>query len=194
MFALRSQGLELIEVAPGVDLKKDILDLMDFEPIVPRPPRLMDKRIFRSEPMGLKDDLLSISLEDRITYDSKKNMLFANLAGYAVKTIEDVASIREIIENLVKPLDKKVVAIGNYDESFIDPDLIDAYSEMQKYLTENYFTRVSRYTTSAFLRMKLGDALEKRGVSPHIYESAEEAHAFLTRWRPIVGPTQKYTA
>lgn len=180
VFALRSQGLELIEVAPGVDLKKDILDLMDFEPIVPRPPRLMDERIFRSEPMGLKDDLLSISLEDRITYDSKKNMLFANLAGYAVKTIEDVASIREIIENLVKPLDKKVVAIGNYDESFIDPDLIDAYSEMQKYLTENYFTRVSRYTTSAFLRMKLGDALEKRGVSPHIYESAEEAHAFLT--------------
>ena len=50
---------------------------------------------------------------------------------------------------------------------------------MQKYLTENYFTRVSRYTTSVFLRMKLGGALAKRGVPPHIYESADEAHAFL---------------
>lgn len=179
VFALCDQGLELIEIAPGVDRKRDILDCMDFEPIVRRPPRLMDARIFRPAPMELKDDLLSIALDDRITYDSQKNMLFANLAGYAVKTMADVASIRAIIENLLQPLGKKVVAIGNYDEFFIDPDLIDAYSEMQKYLTENYFTRVSRYTTSAFLRMKLGDALEKRGVPPHIYESADEAHAFL---------------
>ena len=179
VFALCDQGLELIEIAPGVDLEKDILDRMDFEPIIPRPPKVMDERIFRSKPMELKDDLLSIALDDRITYDPKKNMLFANFAGFSVKTMEDVMSIREIIENLLKPLGKKVVAIGNYDESFIDPDLIDAYSEMQKYLTENYFTRVSRYTTSAFLRMKLGGALEKRGLPPHIYESAEEAHAFL---------------
>jgi propionate CoA-transferase len=179
VFALCDQGLELIEIAPGVDLEKDILDRMDFEPIIPRPPRLMDERIFRPEPMELKNDLLSIALDDRITYDPQKKMLFANLAGYAVKTIEDIASIRATIVNLIKPLGKKVDAIGNYDDFFINPDLIDAYSEMQTYLMEKYFTRVSRYTTSAFLRMKLGDALEKRGVSPHIYESAEEAHAFL---------------
>jgi len=180
VFSLCDQGLELIEIAPGVDLQKDILDLMGFEPIVPHPPKLMDARIFRPEPMGLKDDLLSSSLEDRITYDPKQNMLFVNLAGYAVQTFEDVSSIRSIIENLIQPLDRKVDAIGNYDESFIDPALMDEYAEMQKYLTENYFNRVSRYTTSAFLRMKLGDALERRGLSPHIYESAEEAHAFLT--------------
>ncbi len=38
---------------------------------------------------------------------------------------------------------------------------------------------VTRYTTSGFLRMKLGDALEKRGVAPHIYESAAEAEKSL---------------
>ncbi|MBV8225854.1 MAG: hypothetical protein JO232_11785 [Verrucomicrobia bacterium] len=38
---------------------------------------------------------------------------------------------------------------------------------------------MTRYTTSGFLRMKLGDALEKRGVAPHIYESAAEAHRTL---------------
>ena len=37
----------------------------------------------------------------------------------------------------------------------------------------------TRYTTSGFLRMKLGDALEKRGVAPHIYESATEAEKSL---------------
>ncbi len=179
VFSLCERGVKLIEIAPGVDLQKDVLDFMDFEPIISKQPRLMDARIFCSEPMGLKDDLLSISLEDRITYDAKKNMLFANLAGYSVKTLEDVLSIRTITENLLKPLGKRVDAIGNLDKSFIDPDLIDAFSEMQQYLTEKYYRRVSRYTTSAFLRMKLGNAMQKRGLPPHIYESAKEAQAFL---------------
>jgi propionate CoA-transferase len=59
--------------------------------------------------------------------------------------------------------------------AFVKKDKIVSAQE-----TEKYFNRVSRYTTSAFLRMKLGDALERRGLPPHIYESAEEAHAFLT--------------
>lgn len=50
---------------------------------------------------------------------------------------------------------------------------------MQRYLMENYFARVSRYATSAFLRIKMGAALEKSGMAAHIYESPEEAHAFL---------------
>ena len=50
---------------------------------------------------------------------------------------------------------------------------------MVKFLVDNYYTGVTRYTTSAFLRMKLGDALQKRDVAPHIYESHEEAKAAL---------------
>ena len=34
---------------------------------------------------------------------------------------------------------------------------------------------VTRFTTSAFMRAKLGDALAKRGVAPHIFESEAEA-------------------
>jgi propionate CoA-transferase len=181
VFSLCPEGLELIEIAPGVDLQKDVLDLMAFQPVMRRPPKLMDARIFHPDTMGLKDDLLSISLEDRISCDPVSHVLFANLAGYAVKTASDIDAIRSTIENILKPLGHKVSAIGNYDDFFIDPDLIDAYSEMQKYLSERYFTTVSRYTTSAFLRMKLGDALEKRGMPPHIYESQEEAHRFLMK-------------
>jgi hypothetical protein len=33
----------------------------------------------------------------------------------------------------------------------------------------------TRFTTSAFMRAKLGDQLEQRGVAPHIYESEDEA-------------------
>ena len=40
---------------------------------------------------------------------------------------------------------------------------------------ERYFHGVTRFTTSAFMRAKLGHALEGRGVAPHIFESEEEA-------------------
>ncbi|MCD8007254.1 MAG: 3-oxoacid CoA-transferase [Oscillospiraceae bacterium] len=53
VFRLTEKGLELIEIAPGVDLQKNILEKMDFEPIVSPELRLMDERIFREEPMGL---------------------------------------------------------------------------------------------------------------------------------------------
>jgi propionate CoA-transferase len=52
---------------------------------------------------------------------------------------------------------------------------------MVKYLVDRYYSGVTRYTTSAFLRMKLGDALQKREVGPHIYESRQEARAALKK-------------
>ncbi|SHO42599.1 propionate CoA-transferase [Desulfopila aestuarii DSM 18488] len=51
VFQLTNEGLELIEIAPGIDLKKDILDLMDFSPIMHAPPKLMEPRIFKAGPM-----------------------------------------------------------------------------------------------------------------------------------------------
>jgi propionate CoA-transferase len=40
---------------------------------------------------------------------------------------------------------------------------------------------VTRYTTSSFLRMKLGDALQRRSVATYIYESPEEASSHDAR-------------
>lgn len=66
----------------------------------------------------------------------------------------------------------------NYDAFEISEDLLDDYSAMVKYLTERYCSHVSRYTTSAIMRMKLGDALENRGVSSHIFDTQREAVNF----------------
>ena len=52
VFRLVPEGLELVEIAPGVDLERDILAQMDFRPII-RDPRPMDPRLFRVAPMGL---------------------------------------------------------------------------------------------------------------------------------------------
>ena len=53
VFELRKEGLTLTEIAPGVDLEKDVLGLMEFKPIVAGDLKLMDGRIFRPEKMGL---------------------------------------------------------------------------------------------------------------------------------------------
>jgi propionate CoA-transferase len=53
VFELRQQGPVLIEIAPGIDLQRDIRPAMEFEPAVAAEVRTMDPRIFRDEPMGL---------------------------------------------------------------------------------------------------------------------------------------------
>jgi propionate CoA-transferase len=60
VFRLTRDGLELTEIAPGVDLQRDILAKMDFRPLIPKEPRLMDPRIFAAEPIGLREHMLSI--------------------------------------------------------------------------------------------------------------------------------------
>ncbi len=179
VFSLCQDGLELIEIAPGIDLDSQILALMDFKPIMRRPPKLMDERIFRFAPMGIKDDLLTIPMEDRFAYHAADNIFFINLENYYIKTSEEIQRMREIVGGILEPLGKKVHTIANYDNFNVSPHLLDEYVEMVKYAAGFYET-ATRYTTSAFLRMKLGDELEKRGVAPHIYESKEEARKALT--------------
>jgi propionate CoA-transferase len=52
VFRLQREGLQLIEVAPGVDIERDVLAHMAFRPII-RDVVLMDPRIYRPEPMGI---------------------------------------------------------------------------------------------------------------------------------------------
>lgn len=53
VFTLTPEGVELTEVAPGIDIEKDILSHMGFKPIM-KNVKLMDARLFRQEKMGLE--------------------------------------------------------------------------------------------------------------------------------------------
>jgi propionate CoA-transferase len=46
VFRLTPEGLVLSEVAPGVDVKGDVLDRMGFTPLIPETPRIMDAAHF----------------------------------------------------------------------------------------------------------------------------------------------------
>jgi propionate CoA-transferase len=175
---LTPEGLELIEIAPGVDLDQDILAHMNFRPIINNP-RPMDARIFYPEIMGLKDDLLRLPLEERLVYHPDQNLFFVNFEGLEIRSRADIEKIHALVEARLAPLGKKVAAIVNYDNFSILPELIPPYAEMVRNVVERFYVGVTRYTTSTFLRMKLGDALQQRNVAPHIYESEEEARRRL---------------
>ena len=178
VFRLSGQGLELIEVAPGVDLEAEILARMPFRPIIDEP-RLMAAAIFAPEPMGLRERLLDLRIEDRISYDAESNTLFLNYAGMRVRDEDDLARIKEAVDATLEPLGKRVYAIVNYDSFSADDDIIERYLDLVRYVEQRYYLKVSRYTTSGFMRLKLGAELEKRKVSSQVFESQREARRHL---------------
>ena len=178
VLTLTPEGLELTEVAPGVDIERDILPYMAFKPII-RTPALMDARIFRSEPMGLKDTLLSISLLERIAYQPERNLLFLNFQGLKLSSPKDAQDVQTAVERKCLEIGHKVDAIVNYDGFEIQEAAMDAYAEVVKTMSEKYYAHITRYSTSAFLRNKLGAAISERGLAAHIYETRGEAEAAI---------------
>ena len=51
VFKLTPEGVMLTEIAPGVDMQKDILDKMEFTPIISSDLKEMDSRLFKDEIM-----------------------------------------------------------------------------------------------------------------------------------------------
>ena len=178
VFALTPEGLELIEVAPGIDLERDILSQMAFRPIV-RQPALMDARIFRPEPMGLKDSLLAISLLERISWQPERNRLFLNFQGLRLLSPKDAQDVQDAVERQCQAIGHRVDVVVNYDGFEILEPALDAYARVVERMVERHYGQVTRYSTSAFLRDKLGSAIRERGLAPHIYETRAEAEAAL---------------
>ncbi len=173
------RGLVLTEVAPGIDIERDILAHMDFMPKI-RDPVLMDGRIFHEDNMNLEAELLNLSLPDRISYDATRNMLFINLEGHYLRVREDIATLRDLLVNRCKKIGKRVGVFINYNSFRINENIVDDYADMDRYMLEHYYTTITRYATSAFMRMKLDQAFSERDIAPHVFERKEEAQAFLT--------------
>ncbi len=152
---------------------------MNFAPLIKAPPRLMDARIFRPEPMRLREDMLRLPLAQRFAFDAEQDLFFANFEGTTVRSPTEVEQIRAVLAARLQSLGRKVPAIVDYDNFSVLPDALDAYIGMVHDVAGRHYSSVSRYTTSAFLRSKLGEALQQRGVAPHIFESVAQAREHL---------------
>jgi len=179
VFRLGLDGLELIEIAPGVDLDGDIFAKLPFTPKIDGP-RPMDAALFRPERLDLRKRFLDIHIEDRLSYDPGSNTVFMDYAGMRVRSEEDLQRIKEAVDGLLGPLGKRVNAIVNYERFEADAEIMAKYLDLVRYVEETYYLRVSRYTTSGFMRLKLGHELDKRHVTSEVYETQKQARNHLS--------------
>lgn len=148
-------GLELIEIAPGIDLQRHILSQMDFHPAISPELRLMDASLFAEAPMNLRTRMLALPLSRRIDFDERGQMLFVNFEGLSITSAQDIADIESEVTGKVLPLGKRVDVIVNYDHFSIRPELMDGYSAMVNRLTERHYAQVTRYAASSFVKARL---------------------------------------
>jgi propionate CoA-transferase len=158
-------GLELIEIAPGIDLERDVLSQMDFMPAISPQLALMDSAIFGIAALGLRERLLVKPLSERLELDLQKRLLFIDFHGLNVASEDAIAEIERRVTDLLAPVvtspEERVAVVVNYDHFTIPPGLLDEYSAMVTRLSERFYTRVTRYGAGGFLKAKL----EGRGSS-----------------------------
>ena len=148
-------GLELVEIAPGIDLDRDVLGQMDFAPAISAQLRLMDERLFADAAMNLRERMLRQPLAERIDFNERSAMLFINFEGLAVENLQDIEEIESEVARRCAALGTRVDVVVNYDHFSIRPDLMDAYAAMVKRLAERYYARVTRYAASGFVKARL---------------------------------------
>jgi propionate CoA-transferase len=184
VFRLAQGGLEIIEIAPGIDIERDVMAQMRFRPAVSPALKLMDARIFRPGLMGLREDILFLPLDQRMDYDARRGVFFINFEGYEVKSAADIEAIRQAVASHLAPLGKKVPTVVNYDNFAIAPELLDQYIAMVRDLTNRFYSRVTRYTASTFMRSYFGQALRTQITDPALYATSEEALSQLLNAPP----------
>jgi propionate CoA-transferase len=178
VFKLSNGQVELIEVAPGIDIEKDVLAQMEFRPVV-KNVREMDPRIFQEQPMGIHSEFVIRELERRIQYHPDKNLLTLDFSGLEIDSEDDCHNIVRVVESRCKPLGKLVKAIVNYDAFSIGEDLIDAYVRITKPVIETYYSEVTRFTSSNEMRAKLEERFAQHALAPSIFDTSEEAQKIL---------------
>jgi propionate CoA-transferase len=181
VFRLTSQGLELIEVAPGIDIERDIVAHMAFRPLIDGV-RTMLPAIFGPATIGLRERLLDTALEERCHFDAERGILFLNFRHLRVSTEADVEAIRRVVQRHCEPLGRKVAGVVNYDGFQLDAAAATAYAAMLQQLERLYYTRVTRYAGGAFERLKLARTIH-REIGPAVLGAgvAEAGAADLER-------------
>lgn len=171
VFKLTHKGLKLIEIAPGLDLDRDVLQQMDFEPIVNRDEvKVMDPRIFGDKKMGLLDDLLNVNkaIENRLEYNEESHTVYLNLGGLVMNESDLLEEFLSALEKKYKQLSnngtKKFNCVVNYDGLSLADALVQDWHAMVERLESTYYTSCCRYGGRAFVRHKLAEMISVQDV------------------------------
>jgi len=178
VFKLIEAGLEIVELAPGVVLGRDILSQMAFGPVIPDNIRSMDARIFLEGKMGLKESS-PMSLDERVSYDAENNVVYANFEGMNIATEEEADKLADYLDRYFSRLGHKVHVVVNYDNFGLGPAARDTFFAMVKYNEDKYFLSSTRYSTDAFYRHQLKEDFAQADLEQRIYRNFDEARKSL---------------
>jgi propionate CoA-transferase len=170
--------VELIEIGPGIDLEKDILNQMEFRPVI-HETRPMDPRLFQESVMGIRNEFLLKELKTRVRYDEARNLLYLDFNGLEIDGSEDVENIRRLVEGLCRAAGKKVNAVVNYNAFKVNDKLLDEYLAMGEDIIQKYYRKVARHTASQEIIARFTDGFQGRKLAANLFASKEEAVKFV---------------
>jgi propionate CoA-transferase len=178
------EGVELIEIAPGVDLDRDVLDRMGFAPRIAPDLCEMDAAIFNDTLLGLRERS-PLALDERFHYDADDNLVFVNFEGLALSTPEEAEELAAFLGRCLRDLGRRVNLVVNYDNFEIARAAAPRFFQMIRDHEQRYFVSSTRYSTDAFLRRRLGREFADAKLSQRIYRSFEEATRALAGGRAV---------
>jgi len=176
VFRLGPSGLELVEVAPGVDPRSDVLDLLQFRPVVADPIQVMDPAIFCDQLMGLAQRS-PVSLEDRVVHDPAENIAYVNFEGLHIWSHDDATALADFLDKRYTEIGERFNLVVNYDNFSLGPEASEAFFNMVRRNEERYFLSSTRYSTNAFFRRQMGGHFEAANLRHQIYPSFSEARS-----------------
>jgi len=180
VFRLADTGLEMIEIAPGIDLERDVLKQMGFRPAIAPDLTEMDPRIFRKGLMELRR-ASSLTLADRVRYDPRENIVYLNFEGLTLDTDADVEAMEVIVERRLAGIERRVHAIVNYDNFSLAPAAAPAFWAVVAHNQASYFLSSSRHSSSAFFRRQLAGHLAPVHLEETVYRDSGAAKDGLRR-------------
>lgn len=163
VFSVGGNGMELIEVAPGIDVENDILAHMDFMPYISNV-RPMDARIFQNEMMGIKQARAEMPMDQRISLDHEQGRLIINLRSLKLTSRLEILQIKQRIEEVCESFNAPVEMMAFYDGFEINDSLQDEYTDMISSIDKRLYKSLVHYTRDPFIRLKFGAELRKRQV------------------------------
>jgi propionate CoA-transferase len=179
---LAEQGLEVVAVAPGLDLEGDVLSGMEFAPVVAEKLAVMDSAIFCDPLMGLRDRAPQ-PLDERLALDVDENVLYCNFEGLHLGSPEQVEALADRLDAKFRSAGQRVHVVVNYDNFELAPALAGPFFAMVKKNAELYSLSTTRYSTNAFFRRRLGRQFTDAKLNHALYENFTEAHAALVNGR-----------
>ncbi|HSD76441.1 MAG TPA: CoA-transferase [Solirubrobacteraceae bacterium] len=171
---LAPDGLELVEVAPGLDVERDVIAQMAFRPAVASDLREMDAAIFRDEPLRLSERS-PMPMDERLHYDAGENVLYINFEGLTIATDDELGVVRGFMEEHLNALGRRVNVVVDYDNFSLSDDLVPAFFEMVRRNQERHFLSHTRFSSDAFFRRRLGERFARERLEQRFYRSFEDA-------------------